>query len=474
MLGNVNPDGKQNEVLALPARGHIVVLGTAGSGKTTMALLRAVGLSNLPNSPNVLVVTFNGALVQYMEKIINGHLTNITIENFHKFARGYLNSRSKMPPYNGILHPKLKKEYIEQALSIVKDKNPRESTLQRPSATFFDEITFIQNFGFSNLKDYLSAERIGRASANIKRENRKWFYEVFEVYKQLRSEKGYMYDWDDLAFYTYHELLEDHNQRRYDHIIVDEGQDLSPMMIKALTSAVSANGSFSFFGDVAQQIYGSRLSWRDSGINIRDNKIWRFDRNYRNPSVISSFAKDITDSEYWDSKEDMVVPAEYVAYGPKPVLVKFLNKGHETTWLLSQIKELVQTSSNVIICRNRTTIDFLHMALSKSGINANIIDKDHAGFANVKGVYLSTFHAAKGLEFENVFVPFISEGIYPDPEILENAADKKSVLANELKLLYVAATRSKYGLFMSFHEQLSRLFPIDSINYQEINGENLS
>jgi len=109
MLGNVNPDGKQNEVLALPARGHIVVLGTAGSGKTTMALLRAVGLSNLPNSPNVLVVTFNGALVQYMEKIINGHLTNITIENFHKFARGYLNSRSKMPPYNGILHPKLKK-----------------------------------------------------------------------------------------------------------------------------------------------------------------------------------------------------------------------------------------------------------------------------------------------------------------------------------------------------------------------------
>ena len=143
MLGNVNPDGKQNEVLALPARGHIVVLGTAGSGKTTMALLRAVGLSNLPSSPNVLVVTFNGALVQYMEKIINGRLTNITIENFHKFARGYLNSRSKMPPYNGIINPKSKKEYIEQALSIVKDKNPRESTLQRPSTTFFDEITTV-------------------------------------------------------------------------------------------------------------------------------------------------------------------------------------------------------------------------------------------------------------------------------------------------------------------------------------------
>ena len=37
----IKPQGKQYEVLALPANGHIVVLGTAGSGKTTIALLRA-------------------------------------------------------------------------------------------------------------------------------------------------------------------------------------------------------------------------------------------------------------------------------------------------------------------------------------------------------------------------------------------------------------------------------------------------
>jgi len=86
MFRNIKPGGKQKEVLALPASGHTVVLGTAGSGKTTMALLRAIGLVNHPSHPNVLVVTFNRALVQYMSAIKSLSLSNLRIENYHKFV----------------------------------------------------------------------------------------------------------------------------------------------------------------------------------------------------------------------------------------------------------------------------------------------------------------------------------------------------------------------------------------------------
>ena len=72
-------------------------------------------------------------------------------------------------------------------------------------------------------------------------------------------------------------------------------------------------GSFTFFGDVAQQIYGSRLSWRDSGIDI--NKIWRFDVNYRNPATITAFAKAITQIKYWRQDGDMVEAASQIAEG---------------------------------------------------------------------------------------------------------------------------------------------------------------
>lgn len=347
----ITPKGKQEEVMALPAKGHIVVLGTAGSGKTTIALLRAHHLANIPESGRVLLVTFNGALVEYMRGISKSRSAKLVVENYHKFARGYLNNRGKMPRWNGILSPDEKAYYIEQAVDVLKKEYPAESTLRRAKEFFIDEITFIEKFGFADLATYNEAERIGRAAANIKRENRKWIFAVYKKYIELREAVGRKYDWDDLAFYVYNELQDDENERRYTHIIVDEGQDFSPMMIKSLVDAVADGGSFTFFGDVAQQIYGSRLSWRDSGINA--DKIWRFDVNYRNPATITAFAKDITESEYWRQDGDMVEATAQIAEGPKPILVKFSNKPREMAWVVERAISTGKTSSTVIVCRTK-------------------------------------------------------------------------------------------------------------------------
>jgi len=196
---------------------------------------------------------------------------------------------------NGILTPDEKEYYIGRAVENLKAKYPAESTFRRPKEFFIDEITFIERFGFNDLAEYRNAERIGHASSNIKRENRRWIFEVYEEYQKLRQTDGPKYDWDDLALYVFHELQQDNSERRYTHIIVDEGQDFSPMMIRSLVTAIAEGGSFTFFGDVAQQIYGSRLSWRDSGITT--NKIWRFDVNYRNPETITAFAAAITETK---------------------------------------------------------------------------------------------------------------------------------------------------------------------------------
>ncbi len=86
------PIGRQKEVLYLPARGHFAVLGTAGSGKTTLAMLRSAFLSDpkTEHSGKTLLVTFNKALVSYLKHIQDRQLANVVVENYHTFARGYL------------------------------------------------------------------------------------------------------------------------------------------------------------------------------------------------------------------------------------------------------------------------------------------------------------------------------------------------------------------------------------------------
>jgi superfamily I DNA and RNA helicase len=85
------PVGRQREVLYLPSSGHFVVLGTAGSGKTTLAILRAAYLGN-PNAENngqTILVTFNRAPVSYLRHFRGPDFRNVVVENYHLFARGF-------------------------------------------------------------------------------------------------------------------------------------------------------------------------------------------------------------------------------------------------------------------------------------------------------------------------------------------------------------------------------------------------
>ena len=101
-----------------------------------------------------------------------------------------------------------------QALDALTTQYPAASTFRRFKEFFIDEITFIEKFGFDSLAAYRGAERVGRAAAYLSRKNREWIYMAYETYIELRGAAGHKHDWDDdLAFYVYTELKEDHSAR---------------------------------------------------------------------------------------------------------------------------------------------------------------------------------------------------------------------------------------------------------------------
>lgn len=461
----IEPKGAQREVLALEPKGHTVVLGTAGSGKTTMALYLAEKLSNLKGNPRVLILTFNRALVAYMNGI-QSFKDGVIVENFHHFSLGYLKSQGKQTN-NVVISKEDKEKLINLIVAQKRSANPSESTFLRPVATFIEEIQFLERFGVDTLEQYIDMERIGRADTYISRANRHYFYEVYQEYQIKRGEKGYLYDWDDLSIEVYKTLLLDNGERRYTHIIVDEGQDFSPMMLRALTKAIPKNGSFTFFGDVAQQIYGNALSWKSSGIETK--KIWKFENNYRNPVEIAQFAQDIEKHPKWEAKtEEYVVPKfEVAAAGNKPILIEFESQEKEIVSIIRLLKN--RAGRNVIIVKNRQLVGDLLKELKSNNIRGREIKKESNSCIE-DGVYVTTFHSSKGLEFDTVIIPFLNEQDYPDSNKLEESENKDKVYSNALKLFYVAVTRARQAVVMSYSSALSHLFPIDSKNYIKHKG----
>ncbi len=247
------PIGRQKEVLYLPAQGHIAVLGTAGSGKTTLAILRAAYLSDVStdHSGPTLLVTFNRALVTYLKFLASAELANVKVEHYHKFARGYLNARGKMGD-NAIVGPDERSDLITKAIVGIRAHGSSDHPLFSKSREFIaEELRWISQHGIETIEKYratppeLPGELNGETTLPL-------LWQILEEYHRQRNDAGKRYDWDDIAVAVRDELANDSRARRYRHVIIDEGQDFSPSMIQSLVRAVPANGSVTFFGDVAQ------------------------------------------------------------------------------------------------------------------------------------------------------------------------------------------------------------------------------
>ncbi len=78
--------------------------------------------------------------------------------------------------------------------------------------------------------------------------------------------------------------------------------------------------------------------------------------------------------------------------------------------------------------------------------HASLEAGDHQADAGTEAVQLMTVHAAKGLEFDVVFLSGLEEGLFPH----ENSILESDGLEEERRLMYVAMTRARQRLYISF------------------------
>ena len=107
---------------------------------------------------------------------------------------------------------------------------------------------------------------------------------------------------------------------------------------------------------------------------------------------------------------------------------------------IENISELV-SSAKQFSSMNDNLIDFIsEMSLTSDADDENEDDS----------VVLSTVHAAKGLEYRVVFIMGLEENLFPSIRDAESREDERNKMEEERRLAYVAITRAKEKLFMSY------------------------
>jgi DNA helicase-2/ATP-dependent DNA helicase PcrA len=288
---------------------------------------------------------------------------------------------------------------------------------------------------------------------------------MFQQYQSL-LEARHLLDVDDLVLVAYSMLAADRDasirlSERFDSISVDEYQDVNDVQAE-LVKILSRDGSnLLVIGDPDQAIYGFR--------GARPGHFARFqetfdgalsvslDTTYRLPKPILSTAQALLGAQRTLVSKK---PGCKVELCPCP------SADSEAEQLLVRIERLIGGSSHfavnsgrggdaeeanigfgdiAVLCRLKALRPAVHTALSRSGIPCLLVGEDEPHDPRSEKVAIMTMHASKGREFEIVFIVGVERGLLP-LSIEELTSDPDE----ERRLLYVAATRAKRRLIISF------------------------
>lgn len=265
---------------------------------------------------------------------------------------------------------------------------------------------------------------------------------------------------------TYYEFV-DRNNERFDYIFCDEVQDLPAKVLYAMNNRAR---KVIVAGDSNQSIFDVDPKWREKVVNPNQvgdiinaraftlNMIHRMTR-----SIISAVQKILPSMNIWGAKRDLTKQdvnirlceasseQEEVKYIYQEAL-KGANVG-DTSVVLFPTTNSITKFANLVLSANGKSQwsekknqygkpDFgdLNRHFRSNGIKLQFIGSGYGALKNAeqnKEAILMTYHSSKGLDFDNVFLPFLNTHFYLHP-------------SNAETLFMVAMTRSRKNLYLTY------------------------
>src|SRR5579884_380178 len=445
----LHPD--QRELIERDYTGPTRVSGSAGTGKTIVALHRAVYLARTNRDARILLTTFSDALANALRtklRLLVADEPRLAeqVEVFSLDAVGLRLYTALVGPVQ-LAAPEVILELLQAASAAV----AKHKFSLRFLVTEWEDV--VNAWQLDSWEAYRDVARLGRKT-RLAEAQRKLLWSIFEqVRAGLEARKLVTYAG---IFTRLAELLARSKKSPYAFAVVDEAQDISSAQLRFCAALAGArpNGLF-FAGDLGQRIFQQPFSWKALGVDVRGrSRTLRV--NYRTSHQIRSQADRLLGPALTDvdgNTEDHSGTVS-VFNGPPPTIQTFDTEREEIetvgSWIKARAQEGILPHEIALFVRSAAQLERARAAADKAGMPANILD-EQVDITSGR-LSISTMYLAKGLEFRVVAVMACDDEIIPLQERIETVgddADLQAVYDTERHLLYVACTRARDHLLVT-------------------------
>jgi len=448
-----------------PAR----VSGSAGTGKTIVALHRAVHLARTNPSASVLLTTFSNALANALKRQLERLIGNEPLIARRIIVKS-LTSVGEDLYANAFGRPNI--VTLETIKSLLSQSAASNNKAPKFSIQFLlgEWCDVVDAWQLKSRDAYSQVSRLGRKT-RLGSKQREALWPIFErVHAELEKHKTIT--WSGI-FGRLTDHIGAESKPPFDFAVIDEAQDISVAEARFFSALGGARPNALFFaGDLGQRIFQQPFSWKSLGIDVR-GRSYQLRINYRTSHQIRMQADGLLPNTIADVDGNAESRRGTVSVfdGPPPLVRTFKNAIDEqravADWVTKRLGEGYLPGEIGVFVRSEEQLERARVAVAASGgPSRELTDKIEASSDQIA---ICTMHVAKGLEFRAVAVMACDDDILPLQSRIEAVADDadlEEVYDTERHLLYVACTRARDRLLVTgvepaseFLEDLRRASP---------------
>jgi hypothetical protein len=426
--------------------------GSAGTGKTIVAIHRAARLARHLLDTKVLLTTFSqplaSALARKLAVLVGGDaaaLRRVTVLPYRMVADELFQLAF------GRRATVASDAQVEDAIGKAAESVGAKGFTPRFLLSKWRHV--VDAWQIADVEAYAKVPRLGRKN-RMSAGQRERLWPVFAAVRASLAKRG-LATWPEIfgraaAYYATRPT------KPFSHIVVDEAQDLGVAELRFLAAISPAGTDALFFaGDLGQRIFQQPFSWAALGVDVRGRSS-TLTVNYRTSHQIRRMADRLLPNAVRDvdgngDERDRTVS---IFNGPAPEVVQSDTIDSEivavAVWITKARTDGVLPSEIGVFVRTRAEMSRARSAVEAAGMEWMELSEQDPDFAG--RVPIGTMHLAKGLEFKAVAVMACDDGIIPSQSRLELAADETEmdeVYETERHLFYVACTRARDRLLVS-------------------------